>query len=124
MDTSSTTTTFDTESVSSIPPLSYSTLSHSSAQAKQSDEHLLVGTVSFLIIILLVILMVFVYKKRQLKRQPQVNKQDPENTKKPFQEIDLDNFDIGNIDSLAPWERNAHLWINEQILSIKNENYE
>ena len=45
-------------------------------------------------------------------------------TQEPFQEIDLDNFDIGNIDSLAPWERNAHLWINEQILSIKNENYE
>ena len=47
------------------------------------------------------------------------SEQVPANTQEPFREIDLDNFDIGNIDSLAPWERNAHLWINEQILSIK-----
>jgi len=101
-----------------------SSLELSTAQAKQSDDGklLLVVSVSFLIIILLVILMVLVFRKRQLKRQSP--EQVPANTQEPFQEIDLDNFDIGNIDSLAPWERNAHLWINEQILSIKNENYE
>jgi hypothetical protein len=106
-------------------------LEFSSAQAKQSDDNgnlLLVVTVSFLIIILLVILMVFVYKKLNYVNQRQVYspEQDPvpENTQDSFHEIDLDNFDIENFDSLAPWERNAHLWINEQILSIKNENFE
>ena len=68
--------------------------------------------------------MVLVFRKRQLKRQVYSPEQVPANTQEPFQEIDLDNFDIENFDSLAPWERNAHLWINEQILSIKNENYE
>jgi hypothetical protein len=48
----------------------------------------------------------------------------PENAQDSFHEIDLDCFDIENFDSLAPWERNAHIWINEQILSIKNENFE
>ena len=102
----------------------------STAQTKQSDagKLLLVVSVSFLIIILLVILMVFVYKKLNYVNQRQVYspEQDPvpENTQDSFHEIDLDNFDIENFDSLAPWERNAHIWINEQILSIKNENYE
>ena len=73
--------------------------------------------------------MVCVYKKRQLnyvtQHQVYFPEQDPvpENTQEPVPEIDLDNFDIENFDSLAPWERNAHLWINQQILSIKNENY-
>ena len=97
----------------------------STAQAKQSDDGklLLVVSVSFLIIILLVILMVLVFRKRQLKPQVYSREQVPANTQEPFQEIDLDNFDIEHFDSLAPLERNAHLWINEQILSIKNENY-
>ena len=74
--------------------------------------------------------MVFVYKKRQLNyvNQRQVNSPEkdpiPENTQEPLPEIDLDNFDIENFDSLAPWEQNAHIWINQQILSIKNENYD
>ena len=103
----------------------------SSAQTKQSDDNgklLLVVTVSFLIIILLVILMVFVYKKLNYVNQRQVYspEQDPvpENTQDSFHEIDLDCFDIDKFDSLAPWEQNAHIWINEQILSIKNENFE
>ena len=49
---------------------------------------------------------------------------DPENPQEAVPEIDLDNFDIENFDSLAPWEQNAHIWINQQILSIKNENYD
>ena len=103
----------------------------SSAQAKQSDDHgklLLVVTVSSLIIILLVILIVFIYKKFNYLNQAQVYSPEhdpiPEDTQDSFHEIDLDNFDIENFDSLAPWERNAHIWINEQILSIKNENFE
>ena len=47
----------------------------------------------------------------------------PENAQDPAPEnaiaLDLDNFD-----AMAPWERNAHIWINQQILSITNENYE
>ena len=39
-------------------------------------------------------------------------------------EIDLDNLDIDNFDALPTWERDAHIWINQQILCIKNENYE
>jgi len=104
-----------------------SSLEFSSALTKQSEDHgklLLVVSVSFLIIILLVILMIFVYKK--LLNQHQCPEQDsvPENAQDSFHEIDLDCFDIENFDSLAPWERNAHIWINEQILSIKNENFE
>ena len=38
--------------------------------------------------------------------------------------LDLDHFDLDNFDALAPWERNAHTWINQQFLSITNENYE
>ena len=44
--------------------------------------------------------------------------------RQPAPELDLDNFDIDNFDSLPPWETDAHIWINKQILSIKNENYE
>lgn len=69
-------------------------------------------------VLFLIILMIYIYKQRQLNAQRQDSEQDP------VPEIDLDNFDIENFDSLAPWERNAHIWINEQILSIKNENYE
>ena len=63
--------------------------------------------------------MICVYKKGQLKHQ--VHSPVPENTDLP--EIDLANFDIENFDSLAPWEQNAHIWINQHILTIKNENY-
>jgi len=76
--------------------------------------------VCFLILILC--LMICVYKTRQVKRQRP--EQVPANTQEPFQEIDLANFDIENFDSLEPWEQNAHIWINQHILSIKNENYE
>jgi hypothetical protein len=52
----------------------------------------------------------------------------PENTQEPVPEngfaLDLDNFVFDNVDALAPWERSAHIWINQQILSITNENYE
>lgn len=75
-------------------------------------------------VLFLVILMVYIYKQRQLNAQRQDSEQDPVPPQEPVPEIDLDNFDIENFDSLAPWERNAHIWINEQILSIKNENYE
>ena len=74
--------------------------------------------------------MVYVYKKRQLNYLNQCQvcspEHDPiqENTQEAVPEIDLDNFDIENFDSLAPWEQNAHIWINQQILSIKNENYD
>ena len=47
------------------------------------------------------------------------NNQEPVSDLKTFQEIDLDHFDFDNFDSLAPWERNAHIWINQHILSIK-----
>lgn len=75
-------------------------------------------------VLFLVILMIYIYKQRQLNAQRQDSEQDPVPPQEPVPEIDLDNFDIENFDSLAPWERNAHIWINEQILSIKNENYE
>ena len=75
-------------------------------------------------VLFLVILMIYIYKQRQLNAQRQDSEQDPFPPQEPVPEIDLDNFDIENFDSLAPWERNAHIWINEQILSIKNENYE
>ena len=123
--------TFPTESFSSISPTStvdYSTLFHPKAQTLESkqgdDKSLLIVTVSFLIIILLVILIVFIYKKLLNQRQVYSPEHDPipEDTQEPY--FDLDNFDIENFDSLAPWERNAHIWINEQILSIKNENFE
>jgi hypothetical protein len=42
----------------------------------------------------------------------------------PENAIALDNFDLDNSEAMAPWERNAHIWINRQILSITNENYE
>ena len=59
------------------------------------------------VIIFSVILMVCFYRKRQLNN---MNDQEsvPENNQEPvsdlntFQEIDLDNFDIDNFDSLAP----------------------
>ena len=52
------------------------------------------------------------------------NDQEPVSDLQPIPEIDFDNFDIDNFDSLPPWERDAHIWKNQQILSIKNENYE
>ena len=52
----------------------------------------------------------------------------PENPQEPVPDnavaLDLNNFDLDNCDALAPWERNAHIWINQQILSITNGNYE
>ena len=47
-----------------------------------------------------------------------------ENTQEAVTEIDLDNFNIENFDSLAAWEQNAHIWIDQQILSIQNANYD
>ena len=49
---------------------------------------------------------------------------EPEPSLQPTPEIDLDNFDINNFGSLPPWERDAHVWINQHILFITNENYE
>ena len=87
--------------------------------------------VTVCVIILSVSVTVCVYRKRQLNTK-QESVPDPEPSKnnldhpkrQPTQEIDLDNFDIDNFDSLPPWERDAHIWINQQILCIKNENYE
>jgi hypothetical protein len=108
--------------------------------------YLKVGAVCCLIVILSVLMNVIVcfHKKRQLNNMNEQepvpeNEQEPvrENTQEPFPEntqehafpenahaLDLDNFDLDNCDALAPWERNAHIWINQQILSITNENYE
>ena len=47
-----------------------------------------------------------------------------ENTQEAVTEIDLDNFNIENLDALAPWEQNAHIWIDQQICSITNANYD
>ena len=80
-------------------------------------------------------LIVCFHKKRQLHNMNEQepvpeNEQEPvpENTQEPVPEnalaLDLDNFVFDNVDALAPWERNAHIWINQQILSITNENYE
>jgi hypothetical protein len=96
-----------------------------------------VAAVCCLIVILSLLMNVIVcfHKKRQLndmKEQEPVpeNEQEPvpENPQEPVPDnalaLDLNNFDLDNCDALAPWERNAHIWINQQILSITNENYE
>ena len=80
--------------------------------------------VAVCVIILSLSLIIGFYRKRQLhtmndQESVPENEQEPVSDLKTFQEIDLDNFD-----SLAPWERNAHISINQQILSIKNENYQ
>jgi hypothetical protein len=43
--------------------------------------------------------------------------------KEPIQTFDLDHFNIENFDLMSSWEQNAHIWIDQQILTIKNENY-
>ena len=89
--------------------------------------------VTVCVIILSVSVTVFVYRKRQLTTTQESVQESGLSTSKlsldhpkrqPAPEIDLDNFDIDNFDSLPPWERDAHIWINQQILCIKNENYE
>ena len=87
--------------------------------------------VTVCVIILSVSVTVCVYRKRQLNTK-QESVPDPEPSKlsldhpkrEPVPEIDLDNFNIDNFDDLPTWERDAHIWINQQILCIKNENYE
>ena len=79
--------------------------------------------VTVCVIILSVSVTVCFYRKRQLNTK-QESVPDPEPSLQPAPEIDLDNFDIDNFDSLPPWERDAHIWINQQILCITNENYE
>ena len=137
--TISTVLTTYSSTLSSSPP-SYSTLPavHTSnstlplaallSEPKQRDDMklLLVVTmcgVTVCVIILSVSVTVCVYRKRQLNTK-QESVPDPEPSLQPAPEIDLDNFDIDNFDSLPPWERDAHIWINQQILCIKNENYE
>ena len=96
-----------------------------------------VGAVCSVCVVLSVLmnLIVCFHKKRQLHNMNEQepvpeNEQEPvpENTQEPVPEnalaLDLDNFVFDNVDALAPWERNAHIWINQQILSITNENYE
>ena len=89
--------------------------------------------VTVCVIILSVSVTVCVYRKRQLNTKQESVQESGLSTSKlsldhpkrePAPEIDLDNFDIDNFDSLPPWERDAHIWINQQILCIKNENYE
>ena len=46
-----------------------------------------------------------------------------DNRQEPVQEFDLDHFKNENFDLMPTWERNAHVWIDQQMLSIKNENY-
>ena len=107
--------------------------------------YLKVGAVCCLIVTLSVLMNVIVcfLKKRQLNNMNEQepvpeNEQEPvpekpqesapENAQDPAPEnaiaLDLDNFDLDNFDAMAPWERNAHIWINRQFLSITNENYE
>ena len=76
-----------------------------------------------LVLSLLMNLIVFFHKKRQLqnlKEQESVEENEQEavrkNTRLHVTEFDLDN--------LPYWEREAHVWINDQILSITNENYQ
>ena len=97
--------------------------------------------VTVCVIILSVSLTVCFYRKRQVNTtNDQESVPDPglfisknnldhpnslDNPKsEPVTEIDLDNFNIDNFDDLPTWERDAHIWINQQILCIKNENYE
>ena len=81
--------------------------------------------VTVCVIILSVSVTVCFYRKRQVNTtNDQESVPKPEHSLQPTPEIDLDNFDIDNFDSLPPWERDAHIWINQKILSIKNENYE
>ena len=87
--------------------------------------------VTVCVIILSVSVTVCFYRKRQVNTtQDSVLESEPSKLsldhpkREHTPEIDLDNFDIDNFDSLPPWERDAHIWINQKILSIKNENYE
>ena len=81
------------------------------------------------IIITIIILMGYIYSKRQLNyfnhEQASSMEKDTfaDNRKEHIQKFDLDHFNIENFDLMSTWERNAHLWIDQQILSIKNENY-
>ena len=90
-------------------------------------------SVTVCVIILSVSVTLCFYRKRQLNTTQDsvpepglfISKNNLDHPKRqPAPEIDLDNFDIDNFDSLPPWERDAHIWINQQILCIKNENYE
>jgi hypothetical protein len=75
-------------------------------------------------------LIVFFHKKRKLqnmKEQEPVEENEQEtrkNRREHVTEIDLTNLNIENYDELAPWEQNAHIWIDEKICSITNENYQ
>ena len=79
----------------------------------------------------LIILMGYIYRKRQLiyLNQQEVSSMEhdtfPDNAQDPAPEnaIALDNFDLDNSEAMPTWERNAHVWIDQQMLSIKNENY-
>ena len=89
-----------------------------------------VCVVTMCVIILSVIMIVCFHRKRQLNTTQDsvpepglfISKNNLDHPKRqPAPEIDLDNFDRDNFDSLPPWERAAHIWINQQILSIKNK---
>ena len=71
----------------------------------------------------------YIYRKRQLNylNQQEVSSMEhdtfPDNRQEQVQEFDLDHFKNENFDLMPTWERNAHVWIDQQMLSIKNENY-
>ena len=90
-------------------------------------------SVTVCVIILSVSVTVCFYRKRQLNTTQDsvpgpglsTSKLSFDHPKRqPVPEIDLDNFNIDNFDDLPTWERDAHNWINQQILCITNENYE
>ena len=107
------------------------------------DTLLFVFIASFIVVMLLIILMGYIYRKRQLNylNQQEVssmkhdtfpdNRQEPIQTfddtfadrKEPIQTFDLEHCNIENFDLMSSWEQNAHIWIDQQILTIKNENY-
>ena len=76
-------------------------------------------------------LIVFFHKKRQLQNlneQESVEENEQESVEENEQEavrkntrVHVTEFDL---DNLPYWEREAHVWINDQILSITNENYQ
>ena len=87
--------------------------------------------VTVCVIILSVSVTVCCYSKRQLNttqesvQESGLSKLSLDHPKgQPAPKIDLDNFDIDNFDALPNWERDALIWINQQILSITNENSE
>ena len=145
--TTTVTTTVTTTTVTTTTTAATRATSSSKAETLEPkhgvDTLLFVFIASFIVVMLLIILMGYIYRLRQLNylNQQEVssmehdtfpdNRQEPIQTfddtfadrKEPIQTFDLDHFNIENFDLMSSWEQNAHLWIDQQILTIKNENY-